>query len=281
VTGVLDTLDGASIPVDCGVEFPFELAPGAVLECSYETGLPDGSTRLNVAHAATEGLVGEGSGEAIVDFASATIEGVDECVSVDDDLFGPLGQVCVGDAPVSFPYQIAIGPFAECGPYEVVNTASFEASDSGAFGSDSWTVAVDVPCLGGCTLTPGYWKTHSESGPAPYDDTWALLHDGASTPFFASGLSYYEILWLAPRGDAYIILAHAYIAAQLNQLNGSSLSAEAAAAFASATTLLQSFAPGAVPKSQRALLISLAGVLDAYNNGLIGPGHCSEESADR
>ena len=43
------------------------------------------------------------------------------------------------------------------------------------------TVDVDVPCLGGCTLTPGYWKTHSEFGPAPYDDNWANLPNGAST----------------------------------------------------------------------------------------------------
>ena len=26
----------------------------------------------------------------------------------------------------------------------------------------------------GCTLTQGYWKTHSENGPAPYDDNWAI-----------------------------------------------------------------------------------------------------------
>ena len=52
-----------------------------------------------------------------------------------------------------------------------------------------------VPCDGdkGCTLTPGYWKTHSKYGPAPYDATWALY--GEDNIFFLSGLSNYEVLW--------------------------------------------------------------------------------------
>jgi hypothetical protein len=280
ITGVHDFLEGDELPVECGVSFPFELEPGGVLECSYSAALPDGSTRTNVAHAATEGAVGEGSGEAIVDFSTAAVDGVDECVVVEDDLFGPLGEVCAAEAPKTFSYQLEIGPFGECGLYEVVNTASFEAEDSGASGSDSWTVGIEVPCLGGCTLTPGYWKTHSEHGPAPYDDTWALLSAGADTPFFSSGYSYYELLWRAPRGDAYVILAHAYIAAALNQLNGAFIGGDQATAFASATALLQAYAPGGVPKPLRPQLINLAGILDAYNNGLTGPGHCSEESAD-
>ncbi len=44
------------------------------------------------------------------------------------------------------------------------------------------------PCNQGCTLTPGYWKTHSRRGPAPYDDTWAQLGPSQETKaFFLSG----------------------------------------------------------------------------------------------
>ena len=135
--------------------------------------------------------------------------------------------------------------------------------------------------LGGCTLTPGYWKTHSMYGPAPYDDTWASI--GEDTPFFLSGQSYYEVLWTTPQGgNAYYILAHAYIAAELNFLNGADPSA-AQAAFDEATALLGTYTPdelaglkGKAGKETRAQFIALAEILDAYNNGLIGPGHCSE-----
>ena len=41
------------------------------------------------------------------------------------------------------------------------------AGDTGATGESSWTVNVNVACSQGCTLTQGYWKTHSRKGPAP------------------------------------------------------------------------------------------------------------------
>ena len=133
----------------------------------------------------------------------------------------------------------------------------------------------------GCTLTPGYWKTHSEYGPAPYDDTWEKLPDNADTLFFLSDQSYYEVLWTSPAGgNAYYILAHAYIAAELNFFNGANPSA-VQAAFDAAASLLEEFTPAEVAalrgrdgNAARAVFIELAGVLDAYNNGLIGPGHC-------
>ena len=129
----------------------------------------------------------------------------------------------------------------------------------------------------GCTLTPGYWKTHSEYGPAPYDSTWAMLPAGADTPFFSSGQSYYEALWTEPKGgNAYYILAHAWIAAQLNFLNGADPE-DAQAAFAQAMVLLSAY-DDSIPKKDpnRAIAIGLAEILDDYNNGIIGPGHCAE-----
>ena len=74
------------------------------------------------------------------------------------------------------------------------------------------------------------------------------------------------------------ILAHAYIAAELNELNGASFGA-ASAAFGQATTLLQTATPATtvgVKGTARNAFITLAATLDNYNNGLIGPGHCSE-----
>jgi hypothetical protein len=158
--------------------------------------------------------------------------------------------------------------------------ASFITNDTGTMGEDTHIVDITVPCLG-CTLTPGYWKTHSEYGPAPYDDTWAMLPEGADTEFFLSGMSYYDVLWTPPAGNAYYILSHAYIAAQLNQLAGADFS-EVETVFDAATVLFEEYTPAEVAEMRgnnptRKLFIELAGTLDDYNNGLIGPGHCDED----
>jgi hypothetical protein len=124
-----------------------------------------------------------------------------------------------------------------------------------------------------CTLTPGYWKTHSGYGPAPYDDTWAMI--GEDTAFFQSGQSWYQVLWTSPSGgNAYYILAHAYIAAYLNGLNGADTSA-VAGELSLAQSLLGAYGPNdRLSRSVRQQFLDTAGVLDQYNNGYIGPGHC-------
>jgi hypothetical protein len=295
ITGVEDALPGATnLTVECGVDFPYELPAGETLMCSYSADLPDGSSRTNTATATLQnyaydyaGNVAESGttsfqGTADVIFGDPTEE-IDECIEVSDDKHGALGTVCAGDAPKTFTYSMYVGPYDACGTYRFTNVASFVTNDTGAEGSDSWTVTVDVPCVDGCTLTQGYWKTHSEYGPAPYDDTWAMLPNGADTPFFLSGQSYYEVLWTAPKGNAYYILAHQYIAAELNVLNGASIPSEALDAWNEAEALFSTYTPdeigalkGKAGKDLREWFLSLAETLDDYNNGLLAPGHCSE-----
>jgi hypothetical protein len=131
-----------------------------------------------------------------------------------------------------------------------------------------------VPCPG-CTLTQGYWKTHSSYGPAPYDDAWALI--GEDTTFFLSGKSYYQVLWTPPAGKAYYVLAHQYIAAKLNILNGASSTPSVDAAIAWAESFFNTYTPSsALSRSMRNQVLSYATTLDQYNNGYLGPGHCSE-----
>jgi hypothetical protein len=80
-------------------------------------------------------------------------------------------------------------------------------------------------------------------------------------------------------GNAYYILAFQWIAAELNQDAGASISGAAAAAFAAGQTLLSSHTPseiGALSGDDplRQQFISAAATLDDYNYGVIGPGHC-------
>lgn len=129
----------------------------------------------------------------------------------------------------------------------------------------SWVIP--EPVDGGCTYTIGYWKNHPEDWPT---DTLSIF----------GGAEAMEILWLPSKGgNAYLILAHQYIGAELNVVNGTSIPNEVLDAWYSAQDLLETYMEdGKIPKksSDRALAIDLAGILDDYNNGDIGPGHCPD-----
>lgn len=298
-----DVSDIVSPDIAASVVCPSLAVPsGGSLHCTYSADLPDDSTRTNTATATLQNYAynSEGvgtpsgttdfSGSTSVDFSNATISEIDECIDVSDTNVGFLGTVCAGDAPRTFSYSLWFGrhPDAdvllECGNNTHTNIADFVANDTAATGQDDWTVTADVVCDVGCTLTPGYWKTHSREGPAPYDDTWQLLDpDEEDTIFFLSNQTYFEVLWTSPQGNAYYILAHAYIAAELNQLNGVTIPIEVMDAFDEATALFSQYTPKEVAefkgkngKEIRDQFIHLAEVLDDYNNGLLGPGHCSE-----
>ena len=139
-----------------------------------------------------------------------------------------------------------------------------------------------IPSESGCTQTPGYWKTHSACGKVDLRDvTWDdLLPNAENTKFFNSGYTVCQVLWVSPKGNAYYILAPAFVAAKLNQLAGADFS-DAMEAFVAAGTLFEQFTPDEVALMRGgamipARFISLAETLDAYNNGLIGPGHCDD-----
>lgn len=270
--------------VTCPVTFPYVMPAFRTLTCNWRVDVPDTADRLVYVDVVSDGSVAVDRSLEIASFAKHTTQSVlvDTCVDVfDDHVAGELlGTTCASDGPRTFSYSAEVGPFAVCGPFEVVNTAWYVGKSTGASEAATWTVGGEVPCATGCSLTPGYWKTHSEYGPAPYDGTWAQLPQGADTPFFASGGSYYGVLWTSPAGgNAYYILAHAYIAAALNRLNGADFAA-AQDAFDAATALFQAYGPSSAALGKkgfaRSQAIALAETLDRYNNGLIGPGHCDE-----
>lgn len=278
ITSISDVLTGGiNATYDCDVTLPYTLAAGVTLTCTYSADLTSATNGTNTVTVLTSTVnVGGDVATADYTFGDPTTE-VDECIDVRDTYKGVLGTVCFAEAPKTFEYARDI-VYNECGDFQVDNTASFITNDAKVEGSDSWTVKLTVDCGGGCTLTPGYWKTHSMYGPAPYDDNWAQLPDGANTSFFVSGQSYYQVLWTPPSGgNAYYILAHAYIAAKLNILNDASSTQAVNAAMAWAETFFNTYTPLLkLSKTVRDQAISYAGILDSYNNGYIGPGHCDE-----
>lgn len=124
----------------------------------------------------------------------------------------------------------------------------------------------------GCTRTQGYWK--SKPGvvwPSPYN---------RNAKFFSSGLTWQEVLDTPPKGgNAYLILAHQYIAAVLNRARGASAPPavqrviDSATAFFSSGTNLDTCG-----ESECEAQKNWAAILDTYNNGRYpdAPLHCRD-----
>ena len=277
ITSVEDSLPGAV--VTCDMVLPAYLHPGHTLTCTYTATVTGEIPAMNYVYVYRQvdpyGNVGlAATGEAPIIQHPATF--VDDCVEVTDDQYGYLGTVCAGEV-TSFVFEYTLDVFGgECGLTQFPNIATLTTDDTQTVLTDNWVVDVYVNCDGGCSLTIGYWKTHSIYGPAPYDDTWALV--GEDTQFFNNvGVSWYQIAWMPPAGgNAYIILAQQYIAAYLNGLNGADQSA-ILDELAEAEYWLSYYNWNSyIPKADRAIIKVLADILDQYNNGYIGPGHCSE-----
>ncbi len=294
ITSVSDSISGfGAVTANCGVTFPYVLAAGGELVCTYSSALPDGSSRTNTATALTSGDVDGNTATAGVTFgAPSTVE--DDCVLITDDDFEAEfidqndlydgeddDQVEVCENAV-LTYTVTFNTEdhpLECGDNVIENTARLSTDDGLDETSDS-TVWITRHCetTEGCTLTPGYWKTHSIYGPAAHPDaTWDLLPGGLgpNKQFFISGKTWYQALWTAPQGNPYYILAHAYIAAKLNILAGASTTAGVDAAITYAETYFPTKNPNTnTTGPTKTAVLNAAKTLDDYNNGLIGPGHC-------
>jgi hypothetical protein len=140
-------------------------------------------------------------------------------------------------------------------------------------------VVADVKDIGvNCTYTIGYWKTHSEYGPAtPADPTWELLDDGPDTDFFLSGMSWYDVFWAPVKGNKYYSLAHQFMGVHLNFLNGADPAA-IQADYDAAKVLFETHTPDEV-KDDKDLNKEFGSYVDAltdYNEGTTGPGHCDD-----
>lgn len=300
INEVTDSISGIGpVSINCGVTFPYTLAAGSSLTCTYTGALSNITTRTNTASAVQQnytysylnsptsgGTTGYNT-TASVEFSGAAVNEIDECVNITDSYAGNLGTVCVAEAPKTYTYTRVVGPYnaSLCGiPQTVDNTATLTTNDTATTKDSNWQVNVNLACY--CSLTQGYWKTHNPDfkGGAPVDDTWSLLSYGTSTPFFLSGKTWFDVFWTSPQGNAYYNLAHQYMAAKLNILNGTDQTL-ILSAVTQAESLFNKYTPThiaalknkASDKALRNQFINLAGTLGAYNEGETNPaGHCSE-----
>jgi len=217
-----------------------------------------------------------------------------------------------GAADLDLPYTTTIGPmnqFAACGLFRLDNTATLTTVDLSRTDNSSLTTPITVDCPSGCTLTQGYWKTHNLSfGVKPQGRKGPPVHDWSAAPAwtdwyqwqFFNGTpaptpdaltpvplplkappTWFTNFDTAPKGNPYYIASHQFMAALLNKANGASAAIIDAELTAAYTFFLTAIPTTDWSDAQRALLISWGGTFGSYNEGLIGPGHCSEDQTSQ
>jgi hypothetical protein len=171
---------------------------------------------------------------------------------------GIAGCDALGDAdPRSLTgVQITAGD-SDCGCGEETDgheheTDGDETGDAGTTGGDG----------DGCTLTQGYWKNHQP---------WPIADAGLC------GATWDEILHTAPKGDAWYVVAHQWIAASLNVASGAAVTPEVQAALDAAEGYL---ADCEIADDEKADALAASALLDDYNNGAVGPGHCDDDDGE-
>ncbi len=293
LSSVIDSMTG---DLDADVECDTLVVPANdSIDCTYSSDLLSDDTLTNTAVATLENGT-QYNGTAEVNFASATITEIDEEVTIDDDLYGDLGTLYANSdtLPKVYNYTMDVGPYPveECGTdVDVVNTATVYLTDSETSIDDEHTVTAEIACV--CSLTQGFWKTHNPDfwGGAPDYEGWNNLLDvdgdtvleQQDETFFLSGQTWFQVFWNAPKGNVYYNMAHQYMAAKLNVLNGAynpTINADLIAAEA----LLNQYTPAQIAalKGKKATDVSklfniLAGKFGAFNEGTTNQaGHCSE-----
>jgi hypothetical protein len=254
----------ATFPVELGIEG---------LDCNFSSPLPDAAPRQAWMRAVnTDG--GIRNATAPIDFATATVNEVDECVDVTDSMAGALGTVCAADAPKTFTYSTTIGPFSECGSKTVNNTASYKTNDTGATGSASDSVAVTVtdcePPKPKCPLPSLVWKFVSIIGPSHVKPLLPITlgtSGGAKSVVVTSTLQSAAILGAELYSTNLVaLLKTELLAAKLNQAAGRDVSSIAGAMAAADAFLAAYDTSSYLSSSQKTHAKSLTAQLEAYNN---------------
>jgi Mg-chelatase subunit ChlD len=181
----------------------------------------------------------------------SAVDGYDELLTALDDTAVELG----GEVPVCFQP-------ASCEDDEARVTV--EVDDGGSVETTTFTLSYAASNCG-CTLTQGYWKNHESAWPVSELQLGDVDYDQSAL---------LVLLRTPVRGDVSLTLAHQLIAAKLNVAAGADdgdiyVSIDAADAWLTSKG-------GTLPLGKKgdATATELASLIDDWNNGGTGPGHC-------
>lgn len=118
-----------------------------------------------------------------------------------------------------------------------------------------------------CTYTQGYWKTHPT--------TWPVDGLTLGSVYYSKAQLLQMLIGWSVKGNGLVSLAHQLIATKLNVAQGSN-PMEAGDAIVAADALIgplvvPPIGSGSLEPSETS---DLTQILDDYNNGVSGPGHC-------
>ncbi len=131
------------------------------------------------------------------------------------------------------------------------------------------TLTVTPPPGHNCTLSSGYWSQHPEIWPS---DTVEIA---GQTITKQTAL---EIMVMVPKSDVTLKLARELISAKINLLQGADPTA-IQEVILEADYFLTIFPIGSDPPNpDRRLGVTLGDTLEQFNNGMIGPGLCTEDN---
>lgn len=144
------------------------------------------------------------------------------------------------------------------------------------------------PPSGGCSHTIGYWKTHAGFGPqadvvTPLLPIWLGTAGGAKSLQVTTAAMAVDVLTMKVYGTNSNGITKLYgqmLGAKLSMADGAD-GGDIAATLAAADAFLATHNWNdwaGLSNAAKAMVLGWQSTLDNYNNGLIGPGHCDEES---
>lgn len=280
--------NGTGVPLNCGVTLPYMLPGGATITCSYSIGLPSGDSLINNAVATIPNGTSF-NGTAPVDFSSFTSSDPGTTVYVTVDC--PVGFQCTGGGPWNVTDSGTIDYDVNVTNVDALCDSSYSLGTTAGWVDDSVTETSGATagiktckCATGCTLTIGYWKTHAGfTGNNPdrvtqYLPIWLGQEYVGKSVEVANREKAVTVLSmeLGTSSNGITKLYAQLLGAKLNMARGAS-SEDIVKTVQSSDAFLANYNWldwAALSKANRSKVISWMSLLDGYNNGLIGPGHC-------
>lgn len=240
-------------------------------------------------------------GTQSVIFSSNPSHEIDKCIKINDDLEGFIGTASAPGSETLY-YQTILGPYSSCGSIEVLNTATAttvtcpdeSSTGTGTTISSAATAKISVSCSDGCTHTIGYWKTHAGfTGNNPDEVTpllgtgiWLGIPNEGKSNLVTNATEAYDLFNFlgnpSNTGGASNGINKLYaqlLAARLNEADGADISTivSVLANADNQLSLYNSSDWNELSGMEKSYINQLTTTLDNYNNGLIGPPHCSED----
>jgi hypothetical protein len=189
-------------------------------------------------------------------------------VSVSPGTAGPVTP----PTSVNFALTVAVPSGTASGTYTFDIVARADGAD---IGHQTLSVVVPGTTGGGCTRTIGLWKNH-ESAVSPLLPQWLGSVGGAESLEVSTSGQASSVLNKAGSQNGIVSLRAQLLAAKLNIASGADGS-EVAQTITAADAFLATHGLNAwtsLSKAEKSDVRAWAEILDEFNSGLIGPGHC-------